>query len=103
MARHDWTPASRERGTIRVMCDGGRLHWLRLIERDALTAALDRGDVWYAGTDNFGAAVRVRLDDVVAVTAFTPESIAATIADDERSAAEDDATGKRWKAEWGTP
>lgn len=102
MARFGWTPVSRERGTIRVTCEGGHTHWLRLAERDALVSAVERGDAWFAGTDNFGASARVRLRDVMAVHVFTPESIAASIADDDRSVAEDDTDGEGWKTRRGT-
>lgn len=94
MARYGWTPVARERGMVRVHC-GGEHFYLRLADRAALMRALERGDTRFDGADNFGAIVRLSLAEVTAVVVFTPESIAATIADDERSEAEEEGEGWR--------
>lgn len=102
MAIHTYHPTSRHRGFVRVECTPDRIYYLRLVEHVALMTALDRGDEWYSGIDNFGVRVRFRLANVVGVETQTPEAIANAIAELEASKAEDraqsdDEDGERWK------
>lgn len=78
----DYLPSVRAKGTIRVVAVEGEYRF-RLSELDRLYAALDAGEVWFTGEDNNGGELRVRLAQVEAVIAYTPQAVARAITDED--------------------
>lgn len=80
----DGRPLTRDErlGYVRVIAKESS-YTLRRAEWEGLNAAIDQGDPWYEGEDNYGCVVRIRLDNVEAPVDWSPQALAASRADDE--------------------